>query len=93
MEYVTSWERKGIEKGLIAGRQEGLQTGLQTGRQEGLQSGTDALRAVLLDVLTARFGAVDESIASRIRSIDSIDALRALAHRALTVKTPGELDL
>ncbi len=97
VEYVTSWERKGIEKGLIAGRQEGLQEGrqegIQTGRQEGLQAGTDALRSVLLDVLTARFGAVDESIASRIRNIESIDELRALAHRALTVKSPGELGL
>jgi Putative transposase, YhgA-like len=70
VEIVTSWERKGIEKG----------------RMEGL----DALRAVLLDIVAARFGDANESVASRIRRIDSIDELRALTHRALTANSLGE---
>jgi flagellar biosynthesis/type III secretory pathway protein FliH len=82
VEYVTSWERKGIQIGLEKGRQEG--------RQEGA---VEALRSVLLDVLATRFGACGESVASRIRRIDSIDELRALTHRALTAGSLNDLGL
>jgi hypothetical protein len=77
VEYVTSWERKGIEKGRIEGRIEVL----------------DALRGVLLDVVTARFGLPAKSAVHRIQSIDSLDDLRALTRRALSVSTIDELGL
>jgi predicted transposase YdaD len=83
VEIVTSWERKGIEKGRAEGRVEG--------RVEGRAEGLDALRAVLLDVLSVRFEPPVESVAKRIGQIDSLDDLRALTHRALSASSPGEI--
>ncbi len=37
MRYVTTWERKGIEKGIETGLQQGIETGLQQGIETGLQ--------------------------------------------------------
>lgn len=68
VEYVTSWEEKGIEIGM----QRGLQWGLQQGLEEGLQ----ALRANLLDVLAARFGPVETTIVNRVQAVDSVEELR-----------------
>ena len=81
VEIVTSWERKGIEIGRLEGRQEG--------RLEAL----DALRAVLLDVLTARFGPPSEPVTAQVHGIDSIDELRALARRALTASSLRDLGI
>ena len=86
VEYVTSWERRGIEKG----RKEGLMEGRQEGRQEGA---LEAFRAVLLDVLTSRFGAPGQALAKRVILIDSVDELRTLTHRALTANSLSELGL
>jgi predicted transposase/invertase (TIGR01784 family) len=55
----------GREEGLQAGRQEGLQTGLQAGRQEGIQKE----RALILRLLTRRFGIIDESLRSQIAAL------------------------
>ncbi|MCC6539077.1 MAG: hypothetical protein IT162_16105 [Bryobacterales bacterium] len=55
------------------------------GMAEGLQQGLDTLRAVLVDVLSTRFGEVPASV--------RIDELRALTHRALTAATLGDLGL
>jgi hypothetical protein len=81
VEYTTSWEQAGIEKGLAQG--------LERGRQEAVE----ALRGVLLEVLVTRFGAVPAAVAKRIRGIDSMDGLRDLTHRALTATSLSELGL
>ena len=88
VEYITSWEQRGIEKGLEIGREKGREEGRQEGRQEGQMQ---ALQAVLLDVLTWKFGNVDPSLASVVASISSIDRLKELTHQALT--TPSLQDL
>ncbi|MBI3207516.1 MAG: flagellar assembly protein H, partial [Candidatus Solibacter usitatus] len=75
VEYVTSWELKGIEKGRVEGRQEVL----------------GALRAVLLDILAARFGPPDEPVTSRVAGIDSVDELRTLTRRALAATSLQEV--
>jgi hypothetical protein len=82
MEIVTSWERRGIEKGF----QKGILQGIEKGRIE-------TLREVLLDLLTSRFGALDESVAAKIRETDSADQLRRLTHQALTAASLHELGL
>ena len=56
MEYVTSWERKGIEKGLQQGRREGRQ---------------EAMREMLLEILATKFGPPAESVAMRVRELES----------------------
>ncbi len=89
MEIVTSWERKGIE----IGRQEGHREGRQEGRQELHQEATEALRAILLDVLTTRFGQPSQSAIERVRDINVIEDLKSLIHSALTANSLHELDL
>ena len=74
VEIVTSWERKGIEKGRLEGA-------------------VEALQAVLLDVIVSRFDVEPESVAARVHGLTSVDDLRQLTHRALTVRTFLELDL
>ncbi|MBL8233595.1 MAG: hypothetical protein JNL98_34180 [Bryobacterales bacterium] len=86
LEYVTSWERRGIEKG----RQEGRQEGRKEGRKEGQ---TEALREVLIEIPTSRFGPVDERIAAKIGKLESVDELRRLTHEALNVRSIRKLGI
>jgi flagellar biosynthesis/type III secretory pathway protein FliH len=79
VEIVTSWEQRGIEKGLAQG--------IEIGRQ----AGVEALRAALIDVLGWRFGDLDKSLTVRIAAIDSVERLRALTHQALTAGSIHEL--
>jgi hypothetical protein len=73
MEYLTSWERKGI----LQGRTEGVVV----------------LREALLDVLTSRFGPLEDSLAARINQVDTLEELRMLMKRALHVDSPQELGI
>ena len=84
VEIVTSWEQRGIEKGLAQGIEKGIEIGRQAGQVE-------ALRAALIDVLSWRFGDLDESLTVRLAAIDSVEHLRALTHRALTAGSIQEL--
>jgi flagellar biosynthesis/type III secretory pathway protein FliH len=98
MEIVTSWERRGIEKGfqqgILQGVEKGLQQGIERGMKQGIEKGRiETLREVLLDLLTSRFGALDESVAAKIRETDSADQLRRLTHQALTATSLRELGL
>ncbi len=80
MEYVTSWEERGMRQGFLKGMEEGIETGrLRT------------LREVLLDVLTTRFGSLDASLAERVQKLDSADELRRLTHAALTAASLQDL--
>jgi len=80
VEIVTSWEQRGIEKGLA----QGIEIGRQAGQVE-------ALRAALIDVLGWRFGDLDESLIVRLAAINSVERLRALTHRALTAGSIQEV--
>ena len=75
VEIVTSWERKGMEKGF----------------EIGVEQGIAALQSVVLDVLVSRFGILDASVTSRVRALDSLEGLRNLTHRALTAGSLREL--
>jgi hypothetical protein len=85
VEIVTSWEQRGIEKGLA----QGIEKGIEIGRQ----AGVEALRAALIDVLGWRFGDLDESLTVRLAAIDSVERLRALTHQALTAGSIRELGI
>ena len=82
MEYVTSWERKGIALGL----EQGLQQGRLAGQLEALQT-------VLLDLLAWRFGTIEGSVKLRVATIGSIDDLRGLTQRAMVAGSLKDLDL
>ncbi len=90
MEYVTSWEERGIAKGLERGLEQGIQKGLRKGLEQGR---LEALREILLDVLATRFGPVDPAVAARIQQIQSATDLKDLAHRALTASSLHDLGL
>ena len=75
MPYVTSVERIGIEKG--------LQQGLQQGRLEGKLEGEAAL---LLRLLTKRFGPLDEATRNRLNNA-TLEQLELWAERVLDAKT------
>jgi len=77
----------GLQEGRQSGLQEGRQAGLQEGRQEGRQSGEVAL---VLRLVQRRMGAMDEAIASRIRSLP-MEQLETLAEALLDFTQPQEL--
>jgi hypothetical protein len=96
VEIVTSWEQRGIEKGLAQGIERGLAQGIERGIERGIEIGrqagqAEALRAALIDVLGWRFGDLDESLTVRLAAIDSVERLKALTHRALTAGSIQEL--
>ena len=41
MELMTSWEKKGIEKGIEQGIQKGIEQGIQKGIEQGIQKGIE----------------------------------------------------
>ncbi|NJL06628.1 MAG: DUF4351 domain-containing protein, partial [Chloroflexaceae bacterium] len=60
MEYITSFEQRGLRKGL----QQGIEQGMQQGMQQGQGS-------VTLRLLTRKFGALPEDVTAQIRALDS----------------------
>ena len=73
MEYLSSMERRAMERGRQAGILEGMQQGVQQGVQIGVQRGESL---ALQKLLTRRFGAIPSDIAMRIAeaSIEEIEA-------------------
>ena len=79
MPYVTSVERIGIRKG--------LEQGLEQGRQEGRQEGE---AAILLRLLTLKFGPPAEAVRARIAAADA-DTLLEWSARILTAERVDDL--
>ena len=83
MQYVTSVERFGIEKGRQEGRQEGVQIGrqegVQIGRQEDVQIGRQEglLEGIALG-LKLKFGATGLALLPEIREIQDVVVLEAI---------------
>jgi len=84
MAYVTSVERVGHQRGLVAGREEGL----IVGREEGLTVGRETLRRVL----QGRFGAIPPLLDERIAALDALDALNALLLKAAMAASLEEVE-
>jgi hypothetical protein len=90
MTYVTSIERRGIEKGIQQGREEGMQQGMQQGREE--------MRLSLLDgivlALELKYGA-DHPLFPRVlealREQTDVERLKALQIAIRTTPTLDEL--
>jgi hypothetical protein len=77
MPYITSIERRGMERGI----QQGVQLGaLQMARE------------ALLDILGARFGRVPPATATAIRDDDNLTRLKELLRHAATIGSPEEFE-
>jgi flagellar biosynthesis/type III secretory pathway protein FliH len=79
---VTSGQQL-IEQGRLKGLQQGRQEGVQKGIEEGVQKGQ---RAMLLNLLRARFGELPGWVAERVESGTSQDT-EEWACRVLSVAT------
>ena len=95
MQIVTSWMREGIEQGLQRGRQEGLEQGIQLGVKQGLQLGLQQGRregesALIMRLLTRRFGLIDPELQTRIRQL-SLPQLERLAEALLDFSDETDL--
>jgi len=80
---MTTWS----QRLLMQGREEGHQTGLQTGRQEGRQEGE---AAVLLRLLTRRFGPLGAPMTEKIRQATTAE-LEQWADRVLEARSLEEV--
>ena len=78
MEYITSVERVGIEKGIKQGVQQGIEQGIEQGIRQGILLNT---RGVLLEVLSLRFGPPAPDVRELIEGITDCDILKRL-HRS-----------
>jgi len=75
-EWTREWERQGLEKGMQKGIEQGLQQGLQRGLQQGMQQGMQqglqqGEAAVLVRLLTRKFGELPPEARRRIESADA----------------------
>lgn len=80
MEYITSWERKGIEKGRIEGRLEGKLEGRLEGKAE-----------AVICLLTQQIGQLGDAATKRISRL-SLEKIDALLGALLDFKSKADLD-
>ena len=83
MLYITSVERIGRQEGRREGRQEGRREGRQEGRQEGEA-------AVLLRLITLKFGPPSEPVRQRVQAADA-ETLLQWSERVLTAQSLDEV--
>ena len=85
---------EGMERGLEKGREEGLEQGLEQGLERGRhEMELVASRAILKDLLEARFGALPAQLQLRIEQTEDAASLRSAARQILTISDPAELVL
>jgi hypothetical protein len=83
MPYVNTWERRGIEKGVILGKQEGIEQGVEQGVRQG-----EAL--FLKGLLVHRFGSLPEWAERRLAKA-SREELERWGKRVLEARTLEEV--
>jgi hypothetical protein len=81
MPFITSIEEIGIEKGMARGLEQGIQQGLHRGQETGKAR---KAREAILEVLSARFGAVPDSLSPSLEPLSDPDHLTQLLRLAAT---------
>lgn len=85
---------KGLEEGRQEGRQEGRhegrQEGRREGRREGLEQGLAAQRALVKELLVARFGKVPKNVTMKLAKADE-PTLKRCAKRIITAKRASDV--
>jgi len=82
-ERVKQWTEEWKAVGMQVGRQHGLQQGIEQGLQKGEA-------AMLLRLLTRKFGRIDESIRARVLAADA-EQLLVWGERVLSAETLAEV--
>jgi predicted transposase YdaD len=70
-----------------------IKEGRKEGREEGLRSGQNAMRKVLLQQMTLRFGRLPKTIRQRVEAISSMPELQALARKVILAESLQDLGL
>lgn len=85
VEWTREWERAGFEKG--------IERGVKQGVEQGVEQSAAALRALLLQKLTERFGfPVPEPSRRRVEGISSVVELAELIARVPQADSLAALD-
>lgn len=82
--WFREGEEKGIQKGIQKGRLEGIQKGIQKGRLEGRLE-------VVIDLLEIKFGKDDAELVTRIKGLDTMEAIDAARRAIKSANTIEEL--
>ena len=77
MEFITSWERKGLAKGLAEGRVEGALV---------------ALRGALIMQLQEKFEQIPQAIEKNVQSIESTEKLSRLLAQVIHANSLTEIE-
>ncbi|GLI36473.1 hypothetical protein [Desulforhabdus amnigena] len=90
MPYVTSVERRGIQKGIQKGIQQGIEKGIEKGIETGIKKGIrqgllQNSRESIIEILEARFEIVPSSISKNISAMEDLSLLKMLLKKAATV--------
>ncbi len=88
MTYITTVERRGIEKGLEQGREEGLEQGREEGFREGFREGL--LTSISL-VLELKFGPPGVALLPEIEALHDVTILQAILASLKTATTLDEV--
>lgn len=98
VQYVTSFERIGMEKGVQQGLQQGIQQGIQQGLQQGLRQGRERgqleqSRIAVIDVLNIRFKVVPTTIITMLLQCEDVMWLQKLLQQAVTISSLAEFEI
>ena len=92
MKFMTSWEEKGMAKGLETGLARGLETGLARGLETGLEQGRQEGRLdVVKRLLERRFGVLAPRVKARLKKLSSAQ-LEGLTDALLDFRSKADLD-
>lgn len=83
MPYVTSWERRGIERGQEIGQKIGEERGRKIGKEKGQKE-------LLLQLLKWKFGALERGVVAQIEQLPAT-RLNRLAKALLKFTEPADL--
>ena len=93
MQYVTSFERIGMEKGRQQGMLQGMQQGIQQGMQQGQEQGQlEQSRLAVIDVLSVRFATLPPTILTWLFQCKELGLLQALLRQAVTIPSLAEFE-
>jgi hypothetical protein len=85
---------EGKREGILEGERKGIVEGIVEGKKKGIVEGREQeARQIVFDLPGERFGAVPARIRRQVQEVDSVDRLRLLAKRILSIHTIDELGL